>query len=512
MIKKIAVSALSLSMVLGISSGAYACTEIYVGSNHTVDGTTIAARSEDIYSDYPKTFDVYQAGAHKKGEKYKGCYGFTWTFSHDSYSYTAFSDDNSEGVCPDCGGTHPHTPYQAGGTNEKGLTVIATETLYVKDEAEAADPFPENSIEEAEITTILLCEADSARGALDLLTSIIDDSGSAAASGILLIDRDESWYFENMTGTQYLAVQLNPDIVMVNPNLSALGRIDLDDTEHVIVSDKLIETAVKAGIFVGDENENVIDFCASFERDPENSSAQRLACALNYLTGTEDYQADDNVLLFDRSACTITNLDKDGNIVLPSTNITLAKNLDLEQTMKLYQQSPIGKTGNIETHIFELNHEDQSETGITEWFSMADDRWNVFIPFYPMLTEKVSDCLSIGQGQAIIAEISEDKPDRQLCFADEEFYYGFPEQWDQTMYWPFEYLSHVCTNDDEAAAAVRSRLDDLQAEVMKDWEEMKDNVEHADGDQGQIATDSSMEITEKVWREAVDICSSFPVQ
>ncbi len=512
MMKRIAAFALSLSMILGMSSGAYACTEIYVGSNHTADGNTIAARSEDIYSDYPKTFDVYQTGTHKENEEYKGCYGFTWTFTHDSYSFTAFSDDNSDGVCPDCGSTHPHTPYQAGGTNEKGLTVIATETLYVKDEAKAADPFPENSIEEAEITTVLLSEADSARGALDLLTSIIDESGSAAGAGILLIDRDESWYIENLTGTQYLAVQLNPDMIMVCPNLSVLGRIDLDDTEHVIVSDKLIETAVKAGTFVGDEKENVIDFCASFERDPEESQAQRLACALNYLTGTEDYQADNTELLFDRSACTITNLDQDGNIVLPCTNITLAKDLDLEQTMKLYQQSPIGKTGNIETHIFEYDPEDQSETGITEWFSMGDDRWNVFIPFYPMLTEEVSDYLSVGQGQPMIAEITEDKPDSQVCFEAGDFYYGFPEQWDQTMYWPFEYLSHVCTNDEEAAAAVRSLLDDLQAEVMKDWEEMKNNVENADGDQARIATESSMEITDKVCQGALDICASYPVE
>ena len=122
--------ALVVALVLCLGTvGASACTAIYVGSELTADGSTMFARSEDISNSYNKVFYVAPAGLHKAGDVYQGCYGFTYTFTKDSYGYTAFSDDNLSGFCPDCGGTHAHTPYQAGGTNEMGLSVSATETL-----------------------------------------------------------------------------------------------------------------------------------------------------------------------------------------------------------------------------------------------------------------------------------------------------------------------------------------------------------------------------------------------
>ncbi|MBR4929972.1 MAG: C69 family dipeptidase, partial [Bacteroidaceae bacterium] len=121
---------LALATMLCLTSvSAFACTAIYVGADLTVDGSTMFARSEDISNSYNKVFYVAEAGNHKAGEVYQGCYGFTYTFTKDSYAYTAFSDDNLSGYCPDCGGEHAHTPYEAGGTNEMGLTVTATETL-----------------------------------------------------------------------------------------------------------------------------------------------------------------------------------------------------------------------------------------------------------------------------------------------------------------------------------------------------------------------------------------------
>ena len=102
--------AVAVLLVLAIlPAEAFACTAIYIGSNLTADGSTIFARLEEFFSDegWPKLFDVIPEGVHAAGEVYNGCYGFTWTFTHDSYGYTAFSDDNGsgvDGVCPDCGG------------------------------------------------------------------------------------------------------------------------------------------------------------------------------------------------------------------------------------------------------------------------------------------------------------------------------------------------------------------------------------------------------------------------
>lgn len=48
-------------------------------------------------------------------------------------------------------------------------------------------------------------------------------------------------------------------------NVSVLGRIDLDDTDHIFSSDHLISVAREAGTFVGDAAKNIIDFRASYD-------------------------------------------------------------------------------------------------------------------------------------------------------------------------------------------------------------------------------------------------------
>ena len=204
---------LILALAVCLSSvGALACTAIYVGSDLTADGSTMFARSEDIANSYNKLFFVSPAGANAEGEVYQGCYGFTWTFTHDSYSYTAFSDDNGYGVdnvCPDCGGTHKHTPYQAGGTNEMGVTVSATETIGGSEAVEAVDPYADTGIEEAEIVTVVLGEAATAKEGVELLLSIYDEAGCCGGSGLFIADQNETWYIENVTGHQYIALKLS---------------------------------------------------------------------------------------------------------------------------------------------------------------------------------------------------------------------------------------------------------------------------------------------------------------
>ena len=161
--KKIAAAVMAAAMTLAVVPSAFACTALYVGSDLTEDGTTMFGRIEDLgTNDNNKLFYVSAAGNHKAGEVYDGCYGFTYTFTHDSYSYTARRDDNTSGVCPGCDGTHDHTPYEEAGTNEKGVMVSATESLYGKDAALAVDPYVDDGIEEAEITTVLLSEAGTA--------------------------------------------------------------------------------------------------------------------------------------------------------------------------------------------------------------------------------------------------------------------------------------------------------------------------------------------------------------
>ena len=284
---------------------------------------------------YNKLYYVSPAGNHKAGEAYKGCYGFEYEFKRDSYAYTAFSDDNREGVdgvCPDCGGTHAHTPYEAAGTNEMGVTVSATETLHGSAEVCAVDPYADAGIEEAEIVTVLLSESSSAREAVELLLSIYDGAGCAGGAGLFIADDSEAWYIENLTGHQYMALKLNPTLVFVEPNMSIIGLIDLDDSDNVIASKGIIETAQQAGTFVGDIEANTIDFTASYNAGQTANS--RMVSALNYLQS----EAPDEPEAADYA---ITNVDADGNIVPLNTAIMTDK-LAISDVVDFYAIDGIG--------------------------------------------------------------------------------------------------------------------------------------------------------------------------
>lgn len=87
--KKIAAAFIACAMTLAVVPSAFACTALYVGSDLTEDGTTMFGRIEDLgTNDYNKLFNISPAGKHTAGEVYEGCYGFTYTFTHDSYRAT----------------------------------------------------------------------------------------------------------------------------------------------------------------------------------------------------------------------------------------------------------------------------------------------------------------------------------------------------------------------------------------------------------------------------------------
>lgn len=469
------------------SVSALACTSIYVGSDLTADGSTIFARSEDISNSYNKLFYVSPAGTHTAGETYEGCYGFTYEFTHDSYSYTAFSDDNgdgADGVCPDCGSAHAHTPYQAGGTNEMGVTVSATETIGSSDAVYEVDPYEDLGIEEAEIVTVLLSEAGSAREAVDLLLNIYDTVGCCGGSGLFIADNNETWYIENTTGHQYIALKLSDSMVFTQPNMSVIGLIDLDDTENVIASENLIAVAQEAGTYVGDAQENTIDYVASYNGD--QTANGRMIDALKYFNADEASEEPA------ASDYTISNVDAEGNIVPMYTNITLDHDYSIEDVVEFYHISSIGYTRNLETHIFQISEED-SITDTVEWVAMDDASYSVFIPYYPMLTTNTYDGYQVSTAASVFTE--EEPTDADLYYpttttvrdGDErvtvEGFCALPENWADSFYWTFDALSNLVefgSLSEEQIDNINTTLNDLQTQCYDVYTELQDAVASAE--------------------------------
>jgi dipeptidase len=242
------------------------------------------------------------------------------------------------GICVDCGQSHDHTPYEEAGTNDHGVTVSASQSLNANTGIQSTDPFIEGGIDESVMATVLLSEASTARVGVELPAKIYDSVGADyEGSGVMICDQNEQWYMENLSGHEYIAVLLPAGVTFMQFNVSVLGRIDLDDTEHVIASDHVIDVAKRAGTFVGEEEENIIDFRASYndylmEIENEDWPAEwrslvqaRLATALNYLEGTESWDADD---VLEDNAFVMTNVDEDGNITALHNQLALKDNTE----------------------------------------------------------------------------------------------------------------------------------------------------------------------------------------
>jgi len=499
-----------------------ACELLYAGGDMTDDGANLFMRTEEIYADDNKTYYVSPAGKHKEGEEYQGCTDFIWTFTHDSYKYTARCDGFIDGVCLTCGGTHEHTPYEEAGTNDHGVTVSATNSLNANKSIKKADPFTEAGIEESEMATVLLSEASSARDGVELLTGIYDSVGAGyEGSGVMICDQNEQWYVENLSGHEYIAVLLPADVAFMQFNVSVLGRIDLDDTEHVIASDHVIDVAKKAGTFVGDEAENIIDYRASYNDylmesvDEEDWDAdwkahvqERLATGLNYLEGTDKWTVD-NVL--EHNDFVMTNTGENGDVTTLHNKLALKDTMSLENALALFRQYPIGYEENVNTHLYRFYPDEEQELGTVEWFAMDNCMYNVFVPSYPMLLTDTWEGYQVQLGET---EITEQKPEQGDYYLNDGEYHIHPDGWDKSYIGTLSALTNLLTygdlSDGEIASAEES-LQALQGKFVTRFEELSAEIKAEPSTQKreEIMTEADKEMAAQVHDLALDLYHGY---
>ena len=468
--KLVTAVAVTTSLVAAATISASACTTIYVGADQTKENTPFVARTEDYGWNYNKQWFVMPEGKWAKGDTFLGCpaYGeFEWTFTHDSYRFTYFTNDQYQGTCPECGhenATHPS--YTEFGTNEKGVSVSATETIYGRSEVtKTIDPFVKVKvdgkvgIEETDIPTIILAEADSARAGVDLLLNIYKDYGAYFASGVFICDQNETWYIENCSGHEYVAIKVPDDMIFLEPNMAVIGRVDLDDKDNIIASDKLIEVATEAGTFVGNAKENIIDFRASYAGRQDRMD-QRMVDGLNYLNKNYNYTAEQ--LLADNTRFTISNVKGENEQVGLYTNIEADRTLDKNDVFGYYKLSSIGKPSNQDIEIFQLFKDNDVTTGTVGWVGVGNMSNNVFVPYYPMLLTDSKDMYEGYQATLPAVQNVSELPD-----SDNAFYLAgrrggfvvYPEGWRDSYYFSFEGLGGYIADAEKLTGTAISDAD-----------------------------------------------------
>lgn len=378
-----------------------ACTSYYVGSDLTEDGSTLFGRTEDVGNYHSKVFDVIDSKDVPEDGMWvdeDGGTEFTAPYKTDltkTYRYTACRD-----------GAKGAGLFGEVGINEKGVSMSATTTAGNSEAAQAADPFVGKAgISEENYVDYVLCQADSARDGVEILANAIDECGVwYTADGVFIADKDEVWYMEILSGSQYCAIKMPSDKAALIPNCLVIGDVDLDDTENVFASDEVKTLAVEKGIYVpAQTNPEVNDINIKLTYGGNGYSAgnaDRIRAGQYILTGednTEIYTEDYQDIFFDVPSKDVT-VEKLYQLAGTQYEEYEAAGINFEDERKdadgeTIQDSirVIGTNRSQECHILQIRSDMPAELATVEWLSMSSAAYSPMVPFYGALLTDVAD-------------------------------------------------------------------------------------------------------------------------
>lgn len=455
-----AAAALCATAVIGIN--AIACTGVYVGKAVSADGSVMLCRTEDMSSSGSKRFIVHNSGEHKAGTSYTDAFGLTISYSRDSYRYSAVPNSLYKGI--------GSAPYGAAGFNELGIAVTATITAYPNQKAGNADPYVDTGVHELSLADIILSQADSARGGIELIAEYVDKYGCGEGSIIMTADKNEAWYMEIYTGHQYAAVKLPEDKAAVMANAFMLGEIDTSSPE-VIVSKEIERLPAREGFLK--KTNGRINLRETYAEPEKSSNSIRIWGGRKLMHGTIPENPDEvsYELLF-----------------TPSQKINISEVMEL--TRYRYEDTPyntnleenrliraIGTSRQEECHILQIRPNMSVAAGCLEWLCMSNAEFAPYIPYYGAA---ITDTAEVSK-----ADYSEYNPG--------------------SMYWANRSLNMLCAfNRDAFGKDVRSFYADYQKKLIN-YLKSSDQLMAVSNSKSETANEICLLLTNDAYSKATEI-------
>lgn len=344
-----------------------ACTGVVVGKKATVDGSMIMARNEDFGSGAnPKNFIVKQASVNNKGMFENPDTNFKIKMPEKTLKYYILPDaDQDYGV------------FGEAGFNEYGVSTTTTLSASANDAILKFDPYVDGGITEADMASLILMSAKTAREGVEIIAKIIDEKGAGEGNVIMIADKNEMWYMEIYTGHQYAAVKVPDDKYAVVANAFYLGNVDLQ-SKDAIVSKDLINLPKKNNLLK--EKDGKFHLAMTY-RDPLSIYNQiRVWAGQNRLNPKDKLKYDDNYTfeLFRKP---------DKKVALKDVMNILRDRYVGTEFEKNPKARPIGIDTNLESHIFQIKKDLPKEVGGIMWLAMGPVEHSVYIPYYGNITD-----------------------------------------------------------------------------------------------------------------------------
>ena len=239
---------LSVILICVNTLSTYACTAVYVGSDASDDGTTIIGKSNDYQANWGNYVTITERVENKEGRTMPVDNDKTVFASLPATTYRYTSTPWFDSTTKQNGLGQDATVC----TNEYGVAMIMSITSFSNAAALDADPLIEHGLSEFTAVDLVTCQSKTAKEAVEVLLSLIDEYGSSEVNIALIADQKEAWYVEMYNGHQYAAVKLPSDMVAAFGNEFSLEYVE--DYEEYILSDKLESLAKDNNFAVYDEN------------------------------------------------------------------------------------------------------------------------------------------------------------------------------------------------------------------------------------------------------------------
>lgn len=387
--------ALALCVALSAGVAAYAddaegkCTQFYMGKDTTDSGSYLWGRSEDISARYAKLLTVKPAMTYEPGTVYYSGYNnFTWVYPESTFRYIMCKDSDKAN-----GPYDTDEVYAEVGMNEMGVAISASVTLGgTKNTILAIDPMVRNTgMEESDIVSIVLMSATSARHGCELLAEVYDAKGAQSRDGVMISDPNEVWYFNVLSGHQYIAVKCPDDMVGLSPNLTgnligAGGYTDVSDADNVIVSQDFINVPKTAGELVADgDNENLVKVADTYASILSNHQGGRLRVGYGYLYGyTTNAEVTANLPGTKYMDFFVEPREGYKYSLYDAMRLLACRGegTEWEQVNPTGNSSSIGNANTLESHVFEVRQNMPPDLATVEWIGMGPAEFSVYLPFY----------------------------------------------------------------------------------------------------------------------------------
>lgn len=228
---------LSLMMLALTVLQASACTNIIVGKKASADGSVFVSYNADSYGMYGNIYH-HKGGKHQAGEMRK-------VYDWDTNRYC--------GEIPQAAVTYTVN----GQMNEHQVSITET-TFGGREELWET----EGIIDYGSLIYIALERATSARNAIDIMTSLIDQYGYCSEGETFSIcDKNEAWIMEMIgkgkgeKGAVWVAVRIPDDCIAAHANQSRITRLSQFNKKDVLMSKDVIKFARAKGYFNGKDAE-----------------------------------------------------------------------------------------------------------------------------------------------------------------------------------------------------------------------------------------------------------------